>query len=693
MIRWRGLLLAWLLAGNALADEGMWLFNQPPRERLLETHQFRLEQSWLDNVMRSCVRFNNGGSGAFVSGDGLVMTNHHIGTDSLQKLSRPGRDLVQEGFLAKNLSEELPCPDLELNVLLSIEDVTRTVESAVSVGMDDARAASARAACISEIEKLERQKTGLRCDVVTLYLGGAYHLYRYKKYTDVRLVMAPEQAAAFFGGDVDNFEFPRHDFDCCFFRVYEEGRPLRGNPYLKWSQSGPKEGDLVFVAGHPGRTNRLETLARLEHLRDHTLPLRLAWLRGQELALRLYSQQSPEAQRQAQAALYSLANGRKAFTGQYGGLLDRQLMATKKAGEERQRAWVAKNPAWKEKAGTAWETIARGQQKLTAFEQEYWLLEQRLAFHSNLFSLARHLARWAQEKEKPSSQRLREYRDSNLDSLWLEVLSPAPNYPDLEVAQLISSLSFAAERLGGQHPLVETILQGKSPEVRANELVAKTSVSDPERRKAYRQMSLEQLRQQGDPMVDLALAVDEASRKVRRSHEVEVVEPELKAYAQIARSQLAMSGGGVAPDATFTLRLAYGVVKGYSEPRRQVAFTTTLGGAFAQAELQKHQEPFRLPQSWQERRQQLNLEIPYNFVTTADTIGGNSGSPVLNREAEVVGLNFDRNRHGLTRNFVYSEERARHISVHSQAILHLLEKVYDCPWLVQELREGKRPGS
>jgi hypothetical protein len=683
--------LAGLLVAGAAADEGMWLFNQAPAEKLRRDYQFDLKPEWLDHLMKSSVRFNNGGSGAFVSQDGLVVTNHHIGTDSLQKLSKPGRDLVQLGFVARNLQEEAPCPDLELNVLQSIEDVTARVEASLKPGMTDEQAANARRSFISSLEKSEAEKSGLRCDVVTLYLGGAYHLYRYKKYTDVRLVMAPEQGAAFFGGDADNFEYPRYDFDVCFFRVYENGKPLRGIPYLKWNAQGVKAGDLVFVSGHPGRTNRLETLARLEHLRDHTLPFRLAALRNQEMALRLYSQRGPEQRRQAQSELYGVANARKAYSGQYFGLLDQNLMDTKKNREQAHRQAVAQDARWNQEAGPAWESIRAAQSQLREYEKEYYLLEQRLALQGTLFEFARHLARWSQEKGKPNGDRLREYRDSNLDSLWQEVLSPADLFPELEMAQLTASLSFAAEILGGTHPTIQTLLAGKSPEARAQELVSGSSLTGMATRKRYRDMSTAELKAQGDPLIDLALALDEASRKVRRRYELEVSEPELRAYGSIARSQFALQGKDLSPDATFTLRLSYGKVGGYREGRRTLPFATTLGEAFACARQHGNEEPFRLPKRWWDGEKRLYLKMAYDFVSTADTIGGNSGSPVVNRQGEVVGVNFDRNRHGLSRNFLYTDLQARHISVHSPVVLHLLEKLYGGQRIVSELRSGKLP--
>lgn len=675
-------------APAARADEGMWLFNQAPRDRLSRDYHFELSAPWLEHVMHSCVRFNNGGSGAFVSADGLVVTNHHIGSDSLQKLSSPGHDLLQTGYLGP---EELRCPDLDLNVLQSIEDVTPQVEASVQPGMSDEQAAAARRSAISSLEKKESERTGLACEVVTLYLGGAYHLYRYKRFTDVRLVMAPERDIAFFGGDADNFEYPRFDFDACFFRVYENGRPVQSQPYLKWNAQGVKPGDLVFVAGHPGRTNRLETVARLEHLRDLTLPFRLASLRSREMALRLYSQRGPEQKRQAQAELYSVANARKAYTGQYFGLLDRDLMATKSQREEALRRAVAASSTWNSRAGQAWQEIASSQKLLAQFEKEYLLFEGPLALHSRLFERARQLARWSEEKAKPNGQRLREYRDSNLESLWLGVLSPAPIYPDLEVAQLTASLSFAAEVLGAEHPTVKLLLQGETPEERANQLVRSTRVGDQGTRRAWKEMSTEQLRALHDPMLDLAFALDGAARAVRRRYEVEVAEPESQAYAKIANSQFALQGPEQAPDATFSLRLAYGKVSGYTEAGTvRVPPMTTLGGLYDTARQHENQEPYALPARWLGAEGTVDKSVGFNFVSTADTIGGNSGSPVLNREAEVVGLNFDRNRHGLSRNFLYTEVQARHVAVHSPAILHILERVYGCKWLADELRSGHR---
>jgi hypothetical protein len=678
------LLTCFLRPGRA--DEGMWLLNQPPRELLKTKYKFDLDDAWLKRAMRASVRFNNGGSGGFVSPDGLVVTNHHIGADSLQKLSVKGKDYYQQGFSAPTRAEELKCPDLELNVLQDILDVTEQVQGAVKAAKTPAEAATARRAIIAAIEKESLAKTGLRSDVVTLYQGGRYHLYLYKKYTDVRLVFAPEQAIASFGGDVDNFEYPRHDLDVCFFRVYEKDKPARTQHYFKWSDKGPVEGDIVFVSGHPGSTNRLETLARLEHRRDLTLPYLLNRLRYLEALLGQFGATGPAQARMAQIDLYSVANARKAITGQYQGLLDPAILGSK------QRAETAFLDELRGKDAAAWDVcagafsrIAVAQKTLAEFEREYALMELGDAFNSRYFRIARHLVRLVAEKGKPDSQRLREYRTAALESLKFQLFSPAPIYPDLERVKLAGSLSFLAENLGGAHPLVVKALGGKSPAARAAALTAGTKLGDPKERRRLAESDLKTLQQSDDAMIQFALLVDEDARQLRKRYEEQVEEPEQQAYAEIAKARFALYGDRIPPDATFTLRLAFGVVKGYGEDGKAIPYTTTFAGAFQRAEEQGQREPFALPKRWLAGKDKVDLKTPFNFVSTADTIGGNSGSPVLNRAGELVGLNFDRNRHGLVRNYVYTDEQARHICVHSRAVLESLRALYSAEALFNEL--------
>lgn len=677
---------------STIADEGMWLPTDPPRDRLKTVYNFDLTDDFMQKMMKASVRFG-GASGGFVSPRGLVVTNHHVGSDALQKLSTQERDLLRDGFLARRLDEELRCPDLELYVLRSIEDVTARVNAAVTADIPAARAAAARRAVLSEIEKESFTKTGLRSDVVTLYQGGLYHLYRYKKYTDVRLVFAPESGIAAFGGDVDNYEYPRHGLDVAFFRVYENGQPASTPDYFRWSPTGPAANELVLVTGHPGFTSRLETLSKLIHRRDSTLPYILGFSRAMEAALLQFSEESPENRRRAANDLHRVANRRKTYVGQMQGLLDPTVLEQKQADEmklmspviRQQSPMKGDGPIEERFPGTPWGEIYRANTTYRTFEEQHSLLESGHAFYSDLFTFARHLVRLADELPKANADRLREYRDSNLDSLKRSLFSPAPIYDDVERRKLQTSLTFLAERLGGGHPLVKQVLAGKNPDNRAAELIAGTKLIDVAERKKLFEGGSKAIAASQDAMIRLARQIDEASRALRKRYEEEVEEPERQAYADIAKLRFEAFGRSVPPDATGTLRIAFGKTAGYEVDGKSLPFHTTFGSAFERSAAVNGVEPFNLPQRWQDGKAKLDLDTPFNFVATSDTINGNSGSPVLNRQGELVGVNFDRNRHGLVRNFVYTEVQARHISVHSKAVLEALSKLYDAKALLGEL--------
>lgn len=673
-----------LLATSTLhGDEGMWLFNDPPRNLLKTQHGFEITDAWLEHVQRSSVRFNSGGSGSFVSADGLVMSNHHVGADSIQKLSDKDHDYLRDGFHAKTRAEEKRCLDLELNVLISIEDVTDRVNAAVRPDLPPEQAFRARSAVIEEIQKESLDRTGLRSDVVTLYQGGKYHLHRFKKYTDVRLVFAPEQQIAFFGGDPDNFEYPRFALDVCFFRAYENGQPARVEHYLRWSQAGADENELVFVSGHPGRTSRLLTLTELEYARDRQLPFRLRQLYRLEVLLAAYSARSAENERRAKDDLFGVQNSRKALKGRLAGLLDPTLMARKAEEEKILRDAVAREPGLRSIA-EAWQKIDAAQAVIADTAQNYNLFEAGAGFRSELFGIARTLLRAADERALPNRDRLREFTDSGRESLEFQLFSEKPIHDDLEILTLADSLTFLTELLGAGDELVRTILAGRSPEQRAVELVTGTKVGNvPFRRLLYRE-GAEAVRAAQDPMIELARLIDGPARAWRKTIEAQS-EIKQQAHAQIGRARFAVHGTSIYPDATFTLRLAFGPVKGYADARGDAPFQTTFAGLYQRAEEQRFKPPFDLPELWLKRKRSLNLATPFNFVCTADIIGGNSGSPVINRNAEVVGLIFDGNIQSLVLDYAYSDEQARATSVHSRAIVEALRKVYRATRLADEL--------
>src|ERR1017187_7576970 len=679
--------LSFTLALRAQADEGMWLFNQPPRQILRQRYQFEATDPWLEHLQKASIRFNTGGSGSFVSGDGLLISNHHVGADALQKLSAPEKNYMRAGFYARFPAQEIKCLDLELNVLQSIEDVTARVNAAIPREAGASAAFEARRRIIAEIEKESLDQTGLRSDVVTLWQGGAFHLYRYKRYTDVRLVFAPEYQTAFYGGDPDNFEFPRYDLDICLFRAYEDGKPAQTKQYLHLSPDGPREGELVFVSGHPGRTSRLVTVAELASIRDQSLPFRLEALKRREVLLGNWSLRGEENARRAQEILFGTKNGRKRSDGQLAGLLEPGLFAAKVKAETDFKEHLADKP---ELAGAlgAYDRIADATKVLAGQAVQYDLLERGRAFQCVSFEIARTLLRAGEERPKPNGERLREFSDSGRVSLELELFSEEPIYTDLETLTLVDSLTFFVNQRGVNDPLVQSVLAGKSPRDRAVELINGTRVRDVAFRKKLYDGGTNAVAEAKDPMIELARLVDPESRALRKISETQN-EAKQQAHAAIARARNALLGLTDYPDATSTLRLAFGVVKGWEEDGRIMPAFTTIGGLYARTAEMKNQPPFDLPPAWVKRPPQLNPKTPFNFVSTCDIVGGNSGSPVVNRAGEFVGIIFDGNLQSLSWDYAFSDKQGRATSVDSAAILEALKTVYRAPELVRELKTGQ----
>ncbi len=669
-------------------DEGMWPFNNVPREDIKRKYNFVVTDDWLHKVQLASVRFNNGGSGSFVSPNGLVLTNYHIVEDVVGELSTAEKDYAKEGFVAHSQAEELKAPGLELNVLQSIEDVTDRVNAAVKEGSSPAEANTARRSAIAAIEAESLKATGLRSDVVTLYQGGQYNLHRYKKYTDVRLVFFPEFQAAFFGGDPDNFNFPRFNIDMSLVRVYENDQPVKVENYFKWSKTGAKDGELVFVTGHPGSTSRLNTVAHLEFLRDTAIPLLLRVLESRRDVLKAYMAQGEEQTRRAQNELNSIENAIKVYKGQLQGLKDPKLMTKKMAAERALRASVNADPKKKQIYGDAWDAIAKGRQGQAAYERNRRFLELEAGFYTTLYDVARTLVRLATENQKPNSERLPEYTDARRASLEQALFSPSPVYDDFEKLKLASSLALLEKEYGPNDPITQRVLKGKTPQARATELIDGTKLKDVEYRKQLAAGGIKAIEESTDPMIQLARSVDDEARAVRKRYEEEVVAVERANYGKIARALFEKEGTKLYPDATFTLRLSYGAVKGYRENGNMVPPFTTLGGLYNRAAKFNHKFPYNLPPRWMEKEKEIDPATPFNFVTTNDIIGGNSGSPTINRNRELVGLIFDGNIQSLVGNFDYDESVNRAISVDVRAMMEVLRKVFNATEVVDELSKG-----
>jgi hypothetical protein len=670
------------------ADEGMWPFNNVPRAEIKRKYGFEVTDDWLKRVQLASVRFNNGGSGSFVSPNGLVLTNYHIVEDIVGELSSAEKDYAKEGFVARSQAEELKAPNLELNVLESIEDVTGRINDSVKPNMSAPEANAARRATISAIEAESTKATGLRSDVVTLYQGGQYNLYRYKKYTDVRLVFVPEFQAAFFGGDPDNFNFPRFNIDMSLVRVYENDKPVKVENYFKWSKTGAKEDELVFVTGHPGSTSRLNTVAHLESLRDVSIPLVLRMLETRRDMLKQYMAQGEEQTRRSQNELNSIENSIKVYKGQLAGLQDKSLMAKKLKAEQALRASINADPKKKQEYGDAWDAIAKGHKGFAEYARERRFLDLAAGFNTTLFGYARALVRMAEENEKPNAQRLPEFQDARRASLEAALYATPPIYDDFEKLKLANSLELMQTVYGPTHPLVQTVLKGKTPEARAAELIDGTKLKDVEFRKQLAAGGRKAIEESTDPMIELARSIDKDARAARKRYEDEVVSVERSSYAKIARALFETEGTKLYPDATFTLRLSYGAVKGYMENGKSVPPFTTIGGLYDRAANFNYKFPYVLPPRWMEKKTAVDLKTPFNFVSTNDIIGGNSGSPTINKNRELVGLIFDGNIQSLVGNFDYDESINRSISVDVRAMTEVLRKIFNANEVADELMKA-----
>ena len=667
---------------GALADEGMWTFDNFPSDTVKAKYGVTIDQAWLDNVRGASVRLSTGCSASIVTKDGVVLTNHHCVRGCAQNLSTDKIDYVKDGFTATKREDEKLCPGMQAEVLSAITDVTQRVSDAAKgkTGQDFVKARDAEIAAV-EKEGCAGREAAFRCQVITLYQGGQYKLYTYRKYSDVRLVFAPEQQMAFFGGDPDNFNFPRYDLDCSFVRLYENGKPVATPAHLKWRTTAPKDGEPVFISGNPGTTQRLLTAEQLETIRDVSQPdtlVMLAELRGR---LILFGEESAEHARISNEDLFSVENAFKAYHGQEEALVDPTLIAQKRKFDSDLRAKVAADPKLAAEIGDPWTETAKVQADRRALYQPYSYMESRAGIFSDLFSYGRALVRAAQEKAKPNSERLPEYTDSRLALLEKRVLDNEPVYPDLEKTLLEFWLTKLREHLTADAVGTKTFLGKESPEALAARL-SQSKLADPAYRKQLWDGGLAAVQASNDPMIRFVLATDAASRAIRKEYETRVSGPTDRAAEKIAKARFAVYGTATYPDATFSLRLSYGKVEGWVENGTPVKPFTYLGGLWDRA---TGQDPFALAPRWVNAQKKVNAKTVFDFSTDNDIVGGNSGSPAIDAEGHVIGAAFDGNIHSLGGNFGFDESLNRSVMVSTTAITEALDKIYGEKALVAEL--------
>ena len=683
MIDLRSLLLLLLLgAAPALADEGMWLPNDFPSTRVQAAYGFAPSQQWLDRVRLGAVKLSNGCSASFVSTGGLVMTNHHCARECVQDLSTPRADHLEKGFFAAAPKDERRCPNIEADQLVSITDVTDRIHAATA-GRDGEAFATALRQESARIEGACTTGSEVRCDVVNLFHGGKYHLYTYRRFQDVRLVFAPEFPMAAFGGYADNFEFPRYGFDVAFLRVYRSGAPVQTPDALQWSATPVREGDLVFVPGNPGGTERVSTIEQLSLERDVVLPwilVRAGQLRG---TLLQFSSENPELFRISRARIRTVENGLKALGGRRAWLADPANFERKRAEDAELRAAVKKDPAKEARFGPAWKGIADAVQAERELFVRYELAETKSAIPSDLFDYARLLVRAAEERPKPSPERLREFGDARLPLIETRLLRPVPVPRSLEQVLVTFGLRALRDTFGPDDPLVQAAIGKRSPEEVAREAVAGSRLDDPKVREALWKGGAAAVAASSDPMIALARRLDPQARAVRKEYENRVQGALARNGELLFQAAVAVHGTSGYPDGTLTLRLSYGTVAGWTESGKQVPAMTHLSGLYAR---NTGQFPFAVAPTWLAARPRLDPEMPFDLATTNDIIGGNSGSPLIDRNGQVVALIFDGNRDSLGGDYAYDGATNRAVALHGTAILEGLEKVYGAGRLAKEIR-------
>jgi hypothetical protein len=664
----------------------MWTFDYPPLNYFQKEYNFRPTEKWLNKVRMSALRFANYCSASFVSADGLVMTNHHCGRESVAKVTKPGEDLFDNGFYAKRLSDERPVPGLYVDQLVLIKDVTKQIQDAIDKGKTPEEKVANRKKEMDELKKQEKKETGLRIQIVTLYNGGKYSLYGYKRYTDVRLVFSPEASLGYFGGDYDNFTYPRYDLDCNFFRVYENGKPLQTKNYFHWSPNGAEPGEPVFVVGNPGHTDRLKTVSQLEYLRDIRYPRTLNLLH--EL-VKIYTNEianHPERKSELQNRLFGLSNSLKAYTGMLKGLRDPILMQKKIDFEKKFQEAVHSNPKLNSKYGDIWNKIAGIENQIRGISGEYFALQINPYISSQYFMEAQDVIDLADQLKLPESQRDLSYKGVELDST-INNLIPDNLNSDLNKELLKDEVSRFYKYINDKS-LVEKITGNNTGEDAVNYMLNKTVLNNLDKLRALIKQGPDAILNSNDPFI--YFLVQTKGKKSQLQNKIRVITSQEQTYSQeLGKALFDVYGTSIPPDATFTLRISDGVVKGFPYNGTIAPPFTTFYGLYDRYYSFGKKYPWNLPKRWQNPPSDFSLETPMDFVSTNDIIGGNSGSPVINEKAQIVGLAFDGNIQSLPGNFIFTTSENRCVAVHSAGMLEAIKDMYKATRLSDELREGK----
>jgi hypothetical protein len=672
-------------------DNGkMWTFEFPPIDYFKSEYGFQPSQKWFDDVRMAALRFANYCSASFVSEDGLVMTNHHCARQSITQVTKEdeGEDLHTNGFIAEKLEDERPVPGLYVEQLVLIKDVTSEVISEIEKGKDEAERVKFEKEIISKIEKRESEASGLRCQVTALYNGGRYSLYGYKRYNDVRLVFAPEEQLGFFGGDPDNFTYPRYNLDCTFFRVYDEnGKPLKTNHYFKWSKNGPSVGEPVFVVGNPGNTDRLNTVAQLEFMRDVQYPRTVEFLNG---LIEIYKQtlkENPEKKLQMQDMLFSLENSQKANSGILKGLRDPILMKRKIDFENNFKSAVKSNPKLNQKYGDLWDKISEIRNELRKIANKNFALSRNRLLTPQYFNIASELIKIANELKKPEDERDELYKGEELENS-LKALIPENFDSKFQEKLLEKRIEILVKYLGKDDPIVRNFTNGKLGAEAVKYILGKSIVLDLDKIRKLVNQGGEAILNSDDPFIKFELETAELSKQYQKQVR-ELLDKEESYNQQLGLALYEVYGTSIPPDATFTLRISDGIVDGFPYNGTVAPPFTTFYGMYDRYYSFNKEYPWSLPERWKNPPADFDLSTPFNFVSTNDIIGGNSGSPVINKNAEIVGLAFDGNIQSLPGSFIFRTEENRTVSVHSQGMVEAIDKVYKLKRLSEELRNGK----